>query len=153
VEEIERLAAHAVHLVDEGEDGNAAAAADGEELAGLRLHALGAVDQHHRRVGGRQRPVGVLGEVLVARRVEQVDAVSVVLELQHAGGDADAALPLQLHPVAGDVPLLPARLDRAGQVDGAAVEQQLLRQRRLAGVGVRDDRERPPPRRLLPQFL
>ena len=36
----------------------------------------------------------------------------------------------------------------AGQLDRAGVEQQLLGQRRLAGVGVRDDRERPPPRDL-----
>ena len=32
--------------------------------------------------------------------------------------------------------------DRAGQLDRAAVEQQLFRQRRLAGVRVRDDGER-----------
>ena len=34
-------------------------------------------------------------------------------------------------------------LDRAGQVDRAAVEQELLGQRRLAGVRVRDDGEGP----------
>ena len=36
----------------------------------------------------------------------------------------------------------------AGQLDRAGVEQQLLGQRRLAGVGVRDDRERAPSRHL-----
>ena len=41
-----------------------------------------------------------------------------------------------------------AGLHRAGLVDRAAVQQQLLGQRRLAGVRVGDDRERPPPRRL-----
>ena len=37
-------------------------------------------------------------------------------------------------------------LHLAGQVDRAAHEQQMLGQRRLAGVRVRDDRERAPPR-------
>jgi hypothetical protein len=37
-----------------------------------------------------------------------------------------------------------AGLDGAGEVDGAAVEQQLLGQRRLARVGVRDDGEGTP---------
>ena len=46
------LAAVAVHLVDEGEDRDAAQAADLEELARLRLDALGGVDQHHGAVGG-----------------------------------------------------------------------------------------------------
>src|SRR5205823_12309130 len=99
VEVVERLAAEAVHLVDESEDRDAAAATDLEELAGLRLDALGAVDQHHRGVGGGERAVGVFREVLVAGGVEQVDAVAVVLELEDAGGDADSALPLELHPV------------------------------------------------------
>ena len=96
------------------------------------------------RVGGGERAVGVLAEVVVAGRVEQVDATARVLELQHARRDRDAALLLHLHPVAGGLPAPCGRLDRAGEVDRAAVEQQLLGQRRLARVGVRDDRERPP---------
>ena len=78
VHQLERVARRAVELVDEGEDGDAAHAADLEELLGLRLHALGGVDQHHRAVGGGQRAVGVLAEVLVARGVEQVDRVPAV---------------------------------------------------------------------------
>jgi hypothetical protein len=37
-----------------------------------------------------------------------------------------------------------ARLHRARELDGAAEQQQLFGQRRLAGVGMRDDRERAP---------
>ena len=36
----------------------------------------------------------------------------------------------------------------AGELDRARIQQQLLGERRLAGVGMRDDRERPPPRHL-----
>jgi hypothetical protein len=47
-----------------------------EQLDRLRFHALGGVDHHHRGVDRGQHAVGVLGEVLVARRVEQVDGVA-----------------------------------------------------------------------------
>ena len=73
VEQIERIAALAVELVDEGDDRDVAQPADLEQLAGARLDALGGVDHHHRRIDRGQRAVGVLGEVLVARRVEQVE--------------------------------------------------------------------------------
>ena len=76
-----------VQLVHEGEDRHAALAADLEELARLALDALAGVDDHDRRVDGRQHAVGVLGEILVAGRVEQVDAVAAVVELQHGGAD------------------------------------------------------------------
>jgi hypothetical protein len=91
----------AVHLVHEGEDGDAALAADLEELAGLGLDALAGVDHHDGGVDGGEDAVGVLGEVLVARGVEQVDDAVAVFELQHGGADGDAALALQLHPVGG----------------------------------------------------
>mgnify|MGYP003436519072 CR=1 FL=1 len=45
--------------VDKGEDGNVAHGADLEEFSGLRLHALGAVDDHDGGVGGHQGAVGV----------------------------------------------------------------------------------------------
>jgi len=43
------------------------------------------------------------------------------------------------------MPLGFARLDGSRQVDRAAVEQQLFRQGRLAGVGMTDDAECPAP--------
>ena len=67
-----------------------------------------------------------------------------VLELEHRGGDRDAALLLQLHPVAGGVAAGAARLDAPGQVDGSSIEEQLLGERRLAGVGMTNDGEGAP---------
>jgi hypothetical protein len=62
-DDLEGVAALAVHLVAEGQDGEVAQAADLEELAGLGFDALGAVDDHDGGVHGRERAVGVLGEV------------------------------------------------------------------------------------------
>ena len=67
VEQLERVPAGPVPLVDEREQGQVALAADLEQLEGLRLDALGRVEDHDRGVGGGQHPVGVLGEVAVAR--------------------------------------------------------------------------------------
>jgi hypothetical protein len=58
-----------VHLVDEGDDGDVAQAANFKELQGLRLDALGGVQHHDGGVGGGQRAVGVLREVLVSRGI------------------------------------------------------------------------------------
>ena len=120
-QELQRLARRAVHLVDEGEDRDAALAADVEQLPRLRLDAVGRVDDHHRAVGSGQRPVGVFAEVLVAGGVQQVDLPPLVRELEHRGGSRDAALLLHRHPVRGGVALVLARAHRARKLDRPAV--------------------------------
>jgi len=145
VHEVERVLAGPVELVHERHDWDLPHPADLEELDRLRLDALRAVDEHDGGVGGRERAVGVFREVVVARRVEEVHVVARVRELQHARRDRDAALALELHPVARRVAArVPARLDRAREMDRAAVEEQLLRERRLARVRMRNDREGAP---------
>ena len=67
LEQRERLAHLAVHLVDERDDRRVAQPAHLEQLDRLRLDALRRVDHHHRRVDRGEHAVGVLGEVLVAR--------------------------------------------------------------------------------------
>ena len=141
IDQLEGLPAGPVHLVDEGEDRDPPHPADLEQFAGLGFQALRGVLEHHRVVGRGEGAVGVLGEVLVAGGVEQVDRAAAVVELQHGGGDRDAALLLQLHPVGGDLALLPLGLHGARLLDRAPVEQQFLGERGLAGVGVGNDRE------------
>ena len=50
--------------------------ADLHQLDGPLLDTLGAVDDHERAVHRGERAIRVLGEVLVARRVQQVDDLS-----------------------------------------------------------------------------
>jgi len=150
--QVERVAAKAVHLVHEGEDRDAAHAADFEEFSRLRLDALRRVDQHHRAVRRGQRAVGVLTEVVVARGVEDVHAQSRMIEGHHGAADRDAALLFERQPVAGRVAGGATRAHRTGLADRAAVEQQLFRQCGLAGVGVRDDGEGSPPLDLPPEL-
>jgi methyl-accepting chemotaxis protein len=145
VEQINRFAAITIQLVDKGENRRVAQAADFHQLDGALFNALGAVNHHQRRIHRRQGAVGVLGEILVTGGVEQVDDVIAVGELHHRRGDGDAALLFQLHPVAGGMASGLAALDRAGQLDRAAEQQQLFGEGGLAGVRVGNDGEGAPP--------
>jgi hypothetical protein len=67
VHQVQWLLHFAVHLVHEGQDGCVSRAADLQQATCLRLHTVGRVDDHQRRVHGGQHTVGVFAEVLVAR--------------------------------------------------------------------------------------
>ena len=77
----------------------------------------------------------------MAGGIEQVDRAAGVIELQHGGGDRDAALLLDFHPVGGDLALFALGLDRPGLLNRPAVEQQLFGEGCLARVRVGDDGE------------
>ena len=117
VQDVERVAHLAIHLVDKGDDGCVALAANLDQAACLRLHAVGSVNHHQRRVHRGQHAVGVLREVLVTGSVEQVDDVVTVHHLHDRGRHGNAALFLDFHPVRGGVAGRLARFHRAGDLD------------------------------------
>ena len=59
IEQLERVPARPVHLVDERENRDLPHAADLKQLAGLGFQAFGRVLQHHGVVRRRQGSVGV----------------------------------------------------------------------------------------------
>src|SRR3546814_6756024 len=99
VEQFERGLAFAVDLVDEGDDRHRTQTAHFEQLERLRLDTLGGVDHHHGAVDRGQRAIGVLAEILVPRRVEQVEDEPPMLEGHYRRCYRNAALLLELHPV------------------------------------------------------
>ena len=144
IQQIHRVAAFAIQLVDEGHDRRIAQAAHLHQLDRAVLNALRAVDDHQRRIHRRQRAIGVFGEVFVSRRIEQIHHASVVRKLHHRGCHGNSALLLERHPVGRRVSRSFAALHRAGELNRTAEQQQLLGERRLTGVWVRDDGERAP---------
>ena len=105
----------------------------------LRLDALRRIDEQQRAFARGERPRDLVGEVHVARRVDQVQDVvlAVVGRVGQPDGvrlDRDAALALEVHAVE-DLRLHLARLQRARQLEKPVGE------RRLAVVDVRDDGE------------
>src|SRR5262249_10185144 len=149
VEQLERLPARAVPLVHERHHGHLPRSAHVEQLERLRLQALGRVQQHDRAVHRLEHAVGVLGEVRVTWRIEQVETETLVAEAQRRRGDRDAAVALYPHPARGDPAPPRLAVHRARVVDRGRVQRERLGQRGLAGVRVADHRERTPPRSLL----
>ena len=133
-----------IHLVDESEDGKVAQSAGFKQLARLRLNALTAIEHHHRAVDGGQGAIGIFAEVLVTRRVQQIEEATAILELQYGGGDADATGLLNRHPIGGRVATIALGTHGAGRVHRASIEQELFGQGGLAGIRMRDDGEGPP---------
>jgi hypothetical protein len=132
----------AVHLVDEGDDRDVAQAADLEQLQGARLDALGGVDHHDGGVDRGQRAVGVSEKSSwpgVSSRLKTLSPYSKVITEVTTEMPRSRSIFIQSERVSAAVPSCALHL--AGELDGAAEQQQLFGQRRLAGVRVRDDRE------------
>ena len=100
----------------------------------LRLDALRGVDHEQRPLAGLQRARDLVGEVDMPGRVDEVELVALPGDADGLGLDRDAALPLELHRVEDLLAHLAGR-DRVGELEDA------VRERRLAVVDVRDDRE------------
>ena len=120
--QVVRIASEVVDFIDKSKNRNAAISAYAEEFFRLRFDAFRHVDQHDGAVRRHQCAVRVLRKVLVTRRIQNIDAVSFVIELQNGTRDRDAALLFDFHPVGNGVPRRFARLDRTGEVDRAAVK-------------------------------
>jgi hypothetical protein len=100
----------------------------------LGLHALGGIHHQQRALAGGQRPADLVIEVHVARGVDEVQGVGfsvlrLIEDLDGAGLDGNAPLPLQIHIVQQLVLHLPLR-------HGVALLQQAIRQRGFAVVDV-----------------
>ena len=144
VQEFDGIADFPVQLVHERHGWGVAQTAYLQQFDGARFHALGAVDNHQRRIHRRQRPVGIFGEVLVTGRVKQVHDAVVIVELHDRRRHGNASLAFHRHPIGGGVAFGFARLDGAGELDGIAEQQELLGNRCFAGVRVGDDGEGTP---------
>ena len=101
--------------------------------ARLRHRPLDRIDQQQHAVDHRQHALDLAAEVRVPRRVDDVDVRAFVVDRAVLGEDRDSALALEVvgihHPL-GHLLVL---------AEGAGLLQQLVDQRRLAVVDVRDD--------------
>ena len=128
-----------VDLVDHGQ--NLQPGVDGKIGVGqgLRLDALGGVHDQNRALAGCERAGDLIVEVHVARGVDEVEhivlpVVGPVVELDGAGLDGDAPLPLKLH-------IIQNLLLHLALVHGVGLFQQAVCQGGLAVVDVGHDGE------------
>ena len=120
---LREVRADAVHLVDVGDARHAVLVGLAPDGLRLRLHAGDRVEQRDGAVEHAQRALHLDGEVHVAGRVDDVDAVVVPLGGGGGRGDRDAALLLLLHPVHGGRALV----DLAHLVGAAGVNRGCAR--------------------------
>jgi hypothetical protein len=130
-----------VEFIDKGKNRNMPHDTDLEQLPRLRLHAFAGVYHHDCRIRSHQSAVSVFREILMARRIKNIDAVSAIVELQHGTGHRDTSLLLDLHPVRNSVSGRRLAFYRSGKINGSAVQQKFLSQSRLAGVRMRNNRK------------
>ena len=130
------IGSDAVHLVGEDEARDLVAVGLAPDCLGLRLDAGDGIEEGHRTVEDAERSLDLDGEVHVARRVDDVDAVLDPVARPERGGrggsDGDAALLLLLHPVHRRG----AFMHLADFVGLARVIEDALRHSRLPGVDV-----------------
>ena len=103
--------------------------------ARLRHRAFGGVDEQQHAVDHLEHALDLAAEIGVARRVDDVDTVAVVVDRRVLRQDRDAALALEVvavhHPGLGVLPF----------AENAALAEHGIDERRLAVVDVCDDRD------------
>ena len=100
------------------------------------LHTFSHIDHDNYAIHRSEGAIGVLGEVLVTRGVENIDFVVAIVETHHRSRHRDTALFLDFHPVGGCGFLDFVRLHGTGHVDSATKEKQFLGERSLTGIRV-----------------
>ena len=133
------VGADAVHLVDEADARHAVLVGLAPDGFRLRLDAGDRVEHGDRAVEDAQRALDFGGEVDVARRVDDVDAVIAPETGRRGRRDGDAALLLLLHPVHDGG----AFVDLADFVRNSGVEEDPFGGRRLPGIDVGHDADVP----------
>ena len=132
---VAQVCARPVHLVDEGDAGHAVAVRLPPYGLRLGLHAFDAGEKGDRAVEDAERPADFHGEIDMAGRVDDIDAVVPPETGRRCRGDGDAALLLLFHPVHGGRALV----HLADPVVDARVEEYPLSRRCLSGIDMRHD--------------
>ena len=112
-----------------------------EQLSCLCLHTLGSIDHHHGRIRRHQCTVRILRKILMARRIQDIDAEAVVIKLQHRGSNRNTSLFFDLHPVRNGVARGSFSLHRSSQIDRSSIEQKFLCQCSFSRIRVRNNRK------------
>ena len=113
-----------VDLVDDDHAGEVAFFGNAHHAPGHRLDARVGVDDHADGFNSREDRDGLPDEVSQARRVDQVDHVSFVIEVQHGGAEGVFVVFFFFGPVGESGPFF----DRAHAIDGVCREEEAFRE-------------------------
>ena len=136
IQQVKGILGVPIHFVDKSKNRNSSHRTNPEELPRLRLNPLCSVNDHHRRIRRHQGPVGILREILVSRRIQNVDAIPLIFKLKHRRGHRNSSLLLQLHPVRNSMMIGGLSFYAARRLNCSPIKQKFFCQRGFAGVGV-----------------
>ena len=125
-----------VQLVDKCKNRNMAQHTNLEKLDSLSLNTLGCVDNHDCRICRHQCTVGIFREILMSRCIQNIDTIIFIVKLHNGRSNRNTSFLLNFHPVGDSMLCCFLSLYGAGQIDGTAIEQKLLCQCRLTGIGM-----------------
>lgn len=144
VHKIHRGPAIAVQFIDKGKDRQFSSVADPKEFFRLWFHALGRINQHDRGIGSNQGSISIFTEILMARCIKDINAVPIIIKLEHAACNRNPSLFFNFHPVRNGVTICFAALDRSGKMDGAPIKKQFFGQGRFTSIRMGNDGKSPP---------
>ena len=127
-----QVRAHPVHLVDEGQPGDAVAVGLAPHRLRLGLHPAHRIENRHHPVQHPEAALHFNGKVHVPRRVDDVDAMVLPVAGGGGRGDGDAAFLFLDHPVHRGL----AVVHFAQAVRHSRVEEDTLRGGGFTGVDV-----------------
>ena len=112
-----------------------------KELFSLSLNPFGRVHHHDCGIHGHESAVGIFWKIFVPRRIKNIDPFSGIVKLHDRRGHWNPPLFLNIHPVRfGKVSGL-LTLDRTRFTNLASKVKQLLCNRGLPCIRVRDNRK------------
>ena len=126
IQQIYRIPALAIELVDEGHNRSSAHSTHFHQLDRTFLYTLGRIYHHQRRIDGRQGTIRIFREISMARGIKQIDHRALIGKLHNGRSDRYTTLLFQLHPVGGGMALCLATFNRTGKLNRATVQQELF---------------------------
>ncbi len=103
IKQLHWITTFTIKLINESHNRRTPQTANLHQFDRALLHSLGNIDDHQRRINGRQCPVGVLRKVLVARRIQQIDDPILIDKLHDRRGHRNTSLLFQFHPIRGRI--------------------------------------------------
>ena len=128
IQQVERVLRFAVHFIDKDNHRSIAHAADFHQLACLGFHTFRTVHHNDNAVHRSQRTIRIFGKILVARSIEDVDFIIVIVKLHNRSGYGYTTLLFNVHPVGRCRFLYLVTLYCTGHLNLTAKKQQLFSQ-------------------------
>ena len=111
----------AVHFINKSKDRDMSHDTNFEQFSGLGLNTLRSINDHNRRVCSHQGTISILGEILMSRGIQNINAVIVIVKLQYRRGNGNTSLLLNFHPVGDCMSRSCFSFYRTCQVDGSSI--------------------------------